>query len=425
MGERAGQLIRAEDGDNRIATEDAEIQHTREEMSETLDAIQEKLAPERLTGDAKDAAMETVDHVIAEAKVTAQEVSEVARAAAMEAVDHALEKVKELFPDLAQQAEDRARQAVDHALAETKETAQGLSEIASVAAMEAVDHALERVKETFPDLTHQAQDAAREAVDHAIEEAKTAVRELGVQARAAVRDATIGRVERMATTTSQTSRSVGSTMVQTVKQNPGPAALTALGLSWLVMNGRSSAAQDKTTQISGSLDYASSGAQGKSTASQVKETVGGTAGDVQETLTGAVDQAEKTASEIAGKVQETVTGAAGQVQEAATGTAGQVKETTSKLSGQVKQLPTRLRQSVGANPVPLGLVAVALGSAAAFAIPETRRENELLGEARDTLMKKAETAAQTTIEKVQGVTEAVGETVEKEAKYAGLTGDSK
>ena len=383
MGERAGQVGQSSDIDDRIAVEDAEIQQTREEMSETLDAIQAKLAPERLTDDAKDAAMETVDHV--------------------------LERVKETFPELAQQAEERARQAVDHALAEAKETAQGLSEVASVAAMEAVDHALEKVKETFPDLAQQAQDAAREAVDHAIEEAKTAVRELTVQTRAAVRDATIGRVERMATNTTETSKYVGSTMVQTIRQNPGPAALTALGLSWLVLNGRS------TKVGTASSSTATGGSQGgQSSASQLKGAGSDAMGNLQSGISGATDQVQETASEIGGQVQETVSGAADQVQQ----TAGQ-------LVTQAQQVPSRLRQIIETNPVPLGLVGIALGSAAALAIPETRRENELLGQTRDALVQKAETAAQTTLEKVQDVTEAVGETVEKEAKYAGLTSESK
>jgi hypothetical protein len=202
MDERADQLNEPEYEDDALAQGDAEILQTRQDMSETLEAIQQKLAPERLTDDARDAAMETVDHVVEEAKEAAQE----------------------------------------------------WSELASVAAMEAVDHAMSKVKETFPDLSHQAQEAASQAVDHAIEEAKAAVRELGVQARASVRDATIGRVERMANTTSETSKYVGSTTIQTIKQNPGPAALTALGISWLLMSGRNSGTQTQT-----SPSYSSSG----------------------------------------------------------------------------------------------------------------------------------------------------------------------
>jgi hypothetical protein len=87
-------------------------------------------------------------------------------------------------------------------------------------------------------------------------------------------------------------------------------------------------------------------------------------------------------------------------------------------------MPSRLRQAIEQNPMALGLVAVAVGGAVALAAPETRRENELLGEARDTLIDRAQTSAQTAVEKVQRVVEEVGETVEKEAKYQGLSTES-
>jgi hypothetical protein len=80
---------------------------------------------------------------------------------------------------------------------------------------------------------------------------------------------------------------------------------------------------------------------------------------------------------------------------------------------------------VESNPLALGLMAMALGSVAALAVPETRRVQALMRDARDALIERAQTTALTTIEKVQQVTGEVGETVEKEAKYQGLTGKSK
>ena len=121
MVERADQLNEPEYEDDALADGDAEILQTRQEMSETLEAIQQKLAPERLTDDAKDAARETVDHVVEEAKEAAQEWSEIASVAAMEAVDHAMSKIKETFPELSQQAQGAASQAVDHAIEEARQ----------------------------------------------------------------------------------------------------------------------------------------------------------------------------------------------------------------------------------------------------------------------------------------------------------------
>jgi len=361
-----------ESDEDALAAGDAEILQTREDISETLEAIQAKLDPERLTDDAKEAAKETVDHVVDEVRTTVQE----------------------------------------------------SSELASVAAMEAVDYALLKVKESLPDLSQQAQEAAQDAVDHAIAEAKAAVRELGSQTRAAVRDATIGRVERMANTTSESSKYVGSTIVHTIKQNPGPAALTALGLGWLIMNGRGSGGQAgtrPTAQPYGGQGTTGLGAQVQSTVGQATETVGDATGRVQAGLSGAADQVQQTATEVAGQVQHTATDVAGQVQTTVTNAAEKAQQTAGELASQAQQVPSRFRQMIEQNPVALGLVAAAVGGAVALAVPETRRENELLGEARDTLIDRAQTTAQTAVEKVQRVAEEVGETVEKEAKYQGLS----
>ncbi len=424
MGQRADQLDQRGSGIDPLAVGDAEIQQTREEMSDTLEAIQAKLAPERVTEDAKDAAIETADHVIEEARETVQEWTESASASAREAVDHALVKLRETLPELSDQARESAREA---------------TELASVAAMEAVDHALLKVRETFPDLSQQAQDAAREAVDHAIEEAKAAVRELGQQTKAAVRDATIGRVERMAHTTSETSKSAGSTVMQTIKQNPGPAALTALGVGWLVMNGRSGSAQGSLgppTLSSTSQGTSSVGESVQSGVGQAQAIAGDMAQNVQDGIGTAADQVAQTATDVADGVTQGASTVAGGVAHGAeavgggvahgvTTVASGVQSTVTGAGNQAKQMPGRLRHMVEENPMRLGLVAVALGGGAALVVPETRLENQMLGEARDTVVERAQSTTQSTFQKVQQVAGEVGETVEKESKYAGLTSESK
>jgi len=109
----------------------------------------------------------------------------------------------------------------------------------------------------------------------------------------------------------------------------------------------------------------------------------------------------------------------------ATSVASGVQSTVTGASNQAKQMPGRLRHLVEENPVRLGLVAAALGGAAALAVPEPRRENQMLGEARDTVVERAQSTAQSTFQKVQQVAGEVGETVEKEARYAGLSEEGK
>ena len=55
-----------------------------------------------------------------------------------------------------------------------------------------------------------------------------------------------------------------------------------------------------------------------------------------------------------------------------------------------------------AGPLAIGAVALALGTAVGLAVPQTA-ENEWMGEARDTLVDKAQSVSQDAIEKVQQV----------------------
>ena len=370
----------------------SDIEQTRAEMSETIDAIQEKLASERLSDEARE---------------VAAEVSEEAQAV----VNEAVEKLRSAFPELSGQAEQAARDVITHALQEAKQS--------------------------LPVLSEQAQGTVDHIVEHAIQEAKVALQELGTQARASVRDATIGKVERMADTTSQSTKTFSSNVVSTMKQNPGPAALTALGIGWLVMNG-SGGGQGVKNQTSGTAGSTVPNVTGtaQAKAGEAQDMAGDMAGDVKNTASDAADKAQNTvtnttddvlhtASDAANQVQHTAGAAVNQVENTAGQVANQVQSTAGQVSNTVQSLPSKVKQMVNTNPVPVSLVAVALGSVAALTVPETKRERELLGGARDKLFDQAQTAAVDVVEKAKTVAEEAGETVEKEAKYQGLSTEDK
>lgn len=83
------------------------------------------------------------------------------------------------------------------------------------------------------------------------------------------------------------------------------------------------------------------------------------------------------------------------------------------------------------NPLALGLAALALGALLGMLLPETQRENELLGPRRDQLAEQAQNTVKELTQKVtvvaetakdaarDAVTEAV-ETVKTEAQHQGL-----
>ena len=95
----------------------------------------------------------------------------------------------------------------------------------------------EQAKETAHDVTdyaiREAKEAAREITDHALMQAREAVRDIAGQARLALRDATVGKVEHMARTATDTAGGWRQDLMDTVKANPGPAALLGLSVGWM------------------------------------------------------------------------------------------------------------------------------------------------------------------------------------------------
>jgi len=302
---------------------------------------------------------------------------------------------------------------------EAKDTAKEVTGDVKDAVMEAVDHAIEEAKAALPAVTEQAKELAQQTIDHAILEAKTAIRELGGQARVAVRDATIGKVERMAHTTGESTKSFGSTLITTIKQNPGPAALTGLGIGWLMMNSKGVGSQVQTSTGTGTTGqrYGTTGdtsGKTKDAASQAKDKAGG-----------AVDQAKGKAGEAVDSAQEVAGKAVDSAQDAATLVSLHAEDFAGKATDQAQQLSARFRRTLDEKPLAVGMVAAAIGTAAALMVPATQKEHHVLGETRDKLMDKAQTGAQGFVEKVQKVAGEAGDAAEKESKYQGLTPEEK
>ncbi len=160
-------------------------------------------------------------------------------------------------------------------------------------------------------------------------------------------------------------------MLETIKQNPLPAALAGIGIGWLLMKRQNGSSGDQpSSQPSG----------------QMQQRAGET-----------VSQAQERAGEMVSSARET---------------AGQL---ASQSQGQVQRL---LQES----PLAVGGVALALGAAVGLALPETQQEHQLMGEARDRLMEQAKATAKETQEKVQHVAEEAQKAATEEAKHQQLTG---
>lgn len=268
--------------------------------------------------------------------------------------------------------------------------------------------------------------------DRLKEQARAQVREQVQGAKDAVRDATIGRAEDMARNVGDTATEARYTLVETIKQNPLPAALVGIGLGWLWMNRRTPPpARYYAPGTAGYQDWGAYGGRARlyqrdqvtpvdrarDKAGRVGDAASDMATQVQDTAGRLADQAGETASNLADRAQAT----AGDLSD-------QAQETMGNLAGgaqyQAQRLEDRFQRAMRENPLAVGAAALALGAAVGLAVPETRREDQLMGEARDTVVEKAQTAAQDTMQKVQGVAEEAGRAAQQAARDQGLTQSS-
>ncbi|MBA3440061.1 MAG: hypothetical protein H0T92_09370 [Pyrinomonadaceae bacterium] len=195
-----------------------------------------------------------------------------------------------------------------------------------------------------------------------------------------------------------TSRETGSYVVDTVRQNPLPAALMGLGLSWLLMNmyqGRKRSVGYKTGR---SVDEPmSSRESGPSQQPPIVLPTQSTVGDI-------LGDAQEFASSVASRTQD------------------QVSTLASRVQHGVRWVGHQYQQSLLENPLAAGAAALTLGSAIGLALPSTQAEDKLMGKAHEDLMRKVDEATHGTVQKVRDVAGEAGRAARREAEYQGLTG---
>lgn len=241
------------------------------------------------------------------------------------------------------------------------------------------------------------------------------------EATEAVREATIGRVEDAFHDASGTAKGMGATMIDTMKKNPIATALAGVGIGWLVMNARSSSGVQNADTIGASGRYRQTPYGSSMSTSGRSEYYGGQtryqSGHYSTHEEGRAGQVQERAGEMAGQVQERVGDVADQVQERAS-------HYTDEAQHQMHRAQSQFNRMLRENPLMVGAAALGLGLVAGLAIPETEREQEWMGEARDSLIDRAQETAHDTIEKVQNVAEEAKDAAQREADQQGLSGSS-
>ena len=265
------------------------------------------------------------------------------------------------------------------------------------------------------------------------EQAQDMAEQLKEQAQDKIRDATIGRIEKMADNVDRKTRTVSYSVVETIKQNPVPAALTGLGLGWLLVQGFKSSAEDRYYQGSGGSyqtryyeprgQYQSQSGIGE-TFSSAQEKVGQVASQTREQVEELGSQAREKVGQISQQVQDQASQAMDQVGQLGSQAREKAEYLGSQVQEQTQWAKSQFWQTMEENPLIVGAAALALGVVVGLSIPETPYENRLMGEARDNLMDKAQEVTQDTVQKVQRVAEEAQRVVKEEAQNQELISKS-
>ena len=358
-----------------------EIAETRTELSETLAAIEAKLTPQHLMAQAKDTVQETTEHVVAQAKHAAHE-------AVVDAMDHTKEAVH-----------DATIGKVEHMVSNVTDAAKNLVGGAT-------------------GTTHADTETAYYGTD-----TRSAPPSYGTAV------------------TAQPAAGVGASLWETLKENPLPTALAAASLGWLFAH-RANQARNATASRTSDASYPRPVVQGQGTvrvsgdspsvsakagqvASQVGSTIGDTAGTLQDKAGQVASQVGSTVSDVGNTVGSTVGSTAGQVGSTVGQVAGQAGQVASGLvegtQQQAQRAQGQFQRVLHDNPLAVGAAALALGAAVGLVIPETQRENQALGAARDSVMDRALGTVQDTMQKVGTIAqkaESAAEDVAKDEAHA-------
>lgn len=376
MGSATGEITPAGRDDDLITTENssdeirADIEATRADLSETVDAIQARLSPSNVT--------ETTGQITSQVKDTAQEITEQAvekfKTAALEVTEQATAKVKDTVTEIREQIKSDIHDAT---IGRVEKMANNLREGSRDASTSLVG----MIKENpipaalvgfglawlfFGKLSNNSSSSTGWRED---------------QSYSGDRDQRMG---------------YGYDQEQYNNRYEGRYQDRYEGRYRVDMGGM---------QQGGMRDRMSNAASGVASgvsdaASNVASGVSDAASNVASGVSEAADNVKYKAGEFVNSAQERV------------GMVGQ------QIKGGTREVANKSQTLMQENPLMAGAVALALGAAVGLMLPVTERENQLMGEARDKFMDRAGGVVHETVDKAQRVvseaTEAAKDSVKRE-----------
>lgn len=210
------------------------------------------------------------------------------------------------------------------------------------------------------------------------------------QVKETVREATIGKVERVVDQVGETLsgvtepalemagragnaiKEVGTTVADKIYKNPIPLALIGLGVGMFVMRKFRGPSYSSSSRRS---------LQGQSTDYELGDV--GQPRRTYESGKGTLNQVKETASDLASRSTDALSNLG------------------TKAKDGASAVTTRFERMMHENPLAVGAVAVAAGTAIGLVLPSTRLESEYIGETGERLVERVEDVARDALGKVQ------------------------
>ncbi|MFW6062208.1 MAG: DUF3618 domain-containing protein [Planctomycetota bacterium] len=220
-----------------------------------------------------------------------------------------------------------------------------------------------------------------------------------------------------------------STVLQSISSHPMPVVLMAAGAAWMAVD---SVHERKTSghgaQAAGAEHGRLEAEPAKRKASEVQSKLSGAADTAREKAAGAkeaVSDAGEKASSAASGAAHAAQRASSEVRHGASQAAHRLQTTGSHVADSATHAARRAKREVWSSfqehPLAVGAAVAAAGVALGMLLPSSRREDELMGEARDDVLDTAKEAGMDLARRGEEVGQAALHAAEDEAEQQDLS----
>jgi ElaB/YqjD/DUF883 family membrane-anchored ribosome-binding protein len=239
-------------------------------------------------------------------------------------------------------------------------------------------------RERSPEEIEREIEATRERMTRDIDELGDRLSPENLKRQA--KDAITGKAQDIAHNVGEQARQTGFRMIDFIQENTSLVAAMGLGAVWLIQQrNRSEISGDRMARFAYTgPERRQEGVTGRiaDRAGEMLDSVSATAGSVAERAGDLTHQA----GELAGRTRERAGELGGEVRQRARDIGSRAKDQTRRARGGLERLAQE-------SPLAVAAAVAALGLACGFLVPETEREQRLMGPARDDLVNRAQGTA--------------------------------